>query len=152
MNTIGVFQQRIRAFVRALFHVSLRIAKAETLHTIDKKLILPCMNDINCISSGKQAESKLNIPSLSVNSVQPRISLMSEHIKNQVIDQVKSTSLFALQLDESTDVSSFAQLTAFARHIYNGEFKNEFLCIINLPSKTPEEDIYQTIDTIFQDK
>ena len=75
---------------------------------------------------------------------------MSVHIKNQVIDQVKSTGLFAPQLNESTDVSFFAQLTAFVRYIYNGEFKHEFLCIINLPSKTPEEDIYQTIDTIFK--
>ena len=77
---------------------------------------------------------------------------MSVHIKNQVIDQVKSTGLFALQLDESTDVSFFAQLTAFVCYIYNGEFKNEFLCIINLLSRTCGEDIYQTIDTIFQDK
>ena len=29
---------------------------------------------------------------------------MSEHIKDQVIDQVKSAGPFALQLDESTDV------------------------------------------------
>ena len=33
------------------------------------------------------------------------------------------------------------------RYIYNGEFKDEFLCIINLPSRIREEDIYQTIDT-----
>ena len=101
-----------------------------------------------------QVESKqrgeFNIPSFSVNSVQRRISLMSEYIKDQVIDQMKSTSSFALQLDEYTDVLSFPVLTAFVRYIYNDEFKNEFLCIINLLPRTREEDIYQTIDTVFK--
>ena len=78
--------------------------------------------------------------------MQRKISLMSKHIKDQVIDQKKSAGPFALQLDESTDVSFCAQLTAFVRYIYNGEF----LCIINLPSRTREEDIYQIIDIYFK--
>ena len=112
-------------------------------HTIAEELILPCVNDINCILSGKEAESKLFILSFSDNAVHRRISLMSEHIKDQVIDQMKSAGPFALQLDESTGVSFCAQLTAFVRCIYNGEF----LCITNLPSRTHEENIYQVIDT-----
>ena len=44
----------------------------------------------------------------------------------------------------------FAQLTTFVRYIYNGEFKNEFLCITNLPPTTPEEDFHQTIVTVFK--
>ena len=73
-------------------------------HTIAKELILPCVKDINCILSGKETESKLNILSFLVNAVQRRISVMSKHIKEQVIDHVKSAGPFALQLDESTDV------------------------------------------------
>ena len=84
-------------------------------HTIAEELMLPCVKDINCILSGKETKSKLNILSFSDNAMQHKISLMSEHIKNQVIDQVKSTGPFALQLDESTDVSFCAQLKAFVR-------------------------------------
>ena len=40
-----------------------------------------------------------------------------------------------------------APLTAFVSYIYNGEFKHEFLCIINLLSRIRGEDIYQTIHT-----
>ena len=141
-----MFQQRKRAFVQAFFHVSLPIAKAKMPHTITEELILPCVKDINCILSGKETESKLNIPSFSDIAMQRKISLMSKHIKDQVIDQKKSAGLFALQLDEFTDVSFCAQLTAFVRYIYNGEF----LCIINLPSRTREEDIYQIIDIYFK--
>ena len=33
---------------------------------------------------------------------------------------------------------------------HNGELKDEFLYIINLPSGTRREDIYQTINTLFK--
>ena len=84
-------------------------------HTIAEKLILPCVKDINCILSEKETKSKLNILSFSDNAVQRRISLMSKHIKDQVIDQIKSAGPFALKLDESTDFSFCAQLTALVR-------------------------------------
>ena len=71
-------------------------------YTIAEELILPYANDINRILSGKYAES--NLSTLSVKAIQHRISLMSEHSKNQVIDQVKSAGSFARQLDESADI------------------------------------------------
>ena len=90
MDSSGVFQQQNRAAVEATFVVSLRIAKAKKPHTIAEQLILPCAKDINCILIGKKAESKVNALSLSDNTVQRRISLMSEDIQNQVIDHMKS--------------------------------------------------------------
>ena len=104
MYTAGVLEQRNRASVKAFFHVSLRIAKDKKLHTIAEELILRCAKDINRISIGKEAESKLNILSHSDNTVQRRILLMSENIKDQVIDLPKSDGPFSLQLDETTDV------------------------------------------------
>ena len=83
INTSGAFQQQYRAAVEATFVVSLRIAKAKKPHTIAEQLILPCAKDINRILIGKEAESKLNILSLSDNMVQCRISMMSENIKIQ---------------------------------------------------------------------
>ena len=127
MNASGVFQQRNQAAVEATFVVSLRIAKAKKPHTIAEQLILPCARDINRILFGKEAESKLNVLSLSDNTVHCRISMMSEDIKDQVIDHMKSAGAFALQLDESTDVSSSAQAIAFVRYVHNGKFKDEFL-------------------------
>ena len=60
---------------------------------------------------------------------------MSEDIKDQVIDELKSACPFALQLYESTDVSSCAQLIAFERYIherciecYNGVIKDDSFC------------------------
>ena len=99
MDTSGAFQQRYRASAEATFVVSSRIAKAKKPHTIAEQLILPCARDINHILIVIEAESKLNVLSLLHNSVQRRISLTSENIKNQVIDQMKSAGSFALQQD-----------------------------------------------------
>ena len=115
--------QRHRASIKATFAVSSRIAKAKKPHTIAEQLILQCARDINRILFGKEAESGLNVLSLSDNTVQRRISLMSDDIKNQVIDQMKSAGSFALQVNESTDVSSCAQLIAFVRYVHNGTEK-----------------------------
>ena len=128
MDTSRPFQQRHRASVKATFVVSLRIEKAKKLLTIAEQLTLPCARDINRILFGKDAESMLNVLSLSDNTVQRRISLTFDKIKNQVVDQMKSAGSFALQVDKSTDVSFCAQLIGFVRYVSNGVFKDEFLC------------------------
>ena len=81
--------------------------------------------------------------------MQQMISLMSDDIKNQVIDQMKSAKSFALQLDKFTDVSSCAQLIGFVRYVHNGVFKDGFLYILDLPSRT-REDLFKTINTFFK--
>ena len=61
----------------------------------------------------------MKIP-LSDNTVQRRIALMANDIKEQVVTEVKDKALFglfALQLDESTDVSSAPQLMAFVCYV-----------------------------------
>ena len=57
---------------------------------------------------------------MSDNTVQRRIALMANDIKEQVVTEVKDKAmfgLFALQLDDFTDVSSAPQLMAFVRYV-----------------------------------
>ena len=82
--------------------------------------------------TGTEAENKLNLLPLSDSTGQRRITMMSEDIKDQVIDEMKSAGSFYLQIDESTDVSSCAQLIAFVRYVLKGVFKDEFLFCIDL--------------------
>ena len=78
------------------FRVFLRIAKAKKPHTVTEELILPCAKDIDQIIIVTEAENKLNLPPLSDNTMQRRIMMMSEDVKDHVIDEMKSAGSFAL--------------------------------------------------------
>jgi len=54
--------------------------------------------------------------------------MMLEDIQDQAIDDMKSTGLFFLKMDDSTDGVSCVQLTAFVHYVHNDVFKDEFLC------------------------
>ena len=97
----------------------------------------------------KEAENKLNILSLSDNTVQHRILLLSEDIRDQVVCKLRSAGPFALQVDESTDVSNCAQLIVFVRYVHKEELKDEFLCCLDLQSATRGEDVYNSIDAFY---
>lgn len=90
---------------------------------------------------GEEAEAKISAIPLSNNTVQRRISEMSEEIKAQVINEIKSAGLYSLQLDESTDVAFCSQLLVFARYIHSGEFKEEFLFCTSLQTTTKAADV-----------
>ena len=61
---------------------------------------------------------KLNSIFLSNNAVQRRIEEMSVDVLQQVISGIcRSESRFAIQLDESTDVTNCAQLLIFVRYV-----------------------------------
>ena len=57
---------------------------------------------------------------------------------------------FALQADESTDVSNCAQLIVFVRYVHKEELKDEFLCCVDLQSTTRGGDVYNTIDAFLR--
>ena len=73
---------------------------------------------VRCVF-GDESVKKLNSISLSNNNtVQQRIEEMSVDILQQVISDIcRSESGFAIQLDESTDVTNCAQLLIFVRYV-----------------------------------
>ena len=71
---------------------------------------------------------------------------MSKVIKNQIVDEIKSACLFALQPNKSTNVSSCSQLISFICYIHNSAFKDEFLWILDLPSRTHEKIFFRAND------
>ena len=138
--------------LEASYIISLRIAKAKKPHTIGEELILPCTKDIVRLMIGTDAERKLNNISLSDNTVQRRILDISEDIKDQVVEQIKESSSewFCLQLDESTDVASCAQLLVFVRYIYKFDFKDELLFCEHLDLHTRGIDIYSKVTSFIE--
>ena len=136
LDSGGPFQEQTRSALRASYLVSMRIAKEKKPHTIAEKLILPCCKDIVNSMFGEESAKKLNVIPLSDNTVQRRISDISDDIKDQVINEIKEAETFAIQLDESTDISSMAQLLVFARYAKGSTFKGKYLQrrVLILPS------------------
>lgn len=58
------------------------------------------------IIHGKQYGDKLKCIPLSANTVGRRIENIAEDLKKQVLEQITQCGRFAIQLDESTDVSN----------------------------------------------
>ena len=69
-----------------------------------------------------------NIP-LSNDTVHRRILEMSSDIETNVCSNKLQYSNFALQIDESTDITGKAQLLAFIRFINEDQIVNQFLIL-----------------------
>ena len=131
--------------MEASYRVSLRIAKAKSPHTIGEELIMPCAKEMVSLMIGEDMVSKLGIIPLSNNTVHRRICDMSEDITAQNIAAIEESPWHAMQLDESTDIASCAQLIVWVRFIIDGDFVYEPLLCKSLETTTKGEDIFTKI-------
>ena len=105
-----------KSFLHASYLISLQIAKTKKYYTIGEELIKPCILSAAEQILGPEAARKFNGIPLSNNTVQRRIEDIAMDIEQQVIEKVKKSPYFAIQLDESTDVSNCATLLCFVRY------------------------------------
>ena len=75
---------------------------------------------------------------------------MSANVKQQVINEIKASPMFSLQLDKSTAVASYSQLLVFVRYVHTEDVKEEFLNCKVLHSKTMAQDVMDSILTFFE--
>ena len=74
---------------------------------------------------------------------------MSLDVKQQVIEKIKVSPLFAFQVDESTDLTLCSHLVVLVRYIYGYGIKNEFLFCTSLKTSIKSEDVMEKIFTFF---
>lgn len=127
----------------ASYMVAEIIAKAKDPHTIAEKTIMP-----SCIAMvkkmlGPQAAKEISKVPLSNSTIARRINDMSADIEEVVFDKIRQCGKFALQVDESTDVSGHAQLLGCVRFVDGEEIRDNFLFCKCLPHKTTGEEIYR---------
>ena len=108
MDSSGAFRQQTSKVVEA----SYEIAKSKKSHNIGETLIKPSVLRAAELVLGKDRANKLSQISLSNDTIKGRINEMSQDIKDQVLDQVRASPVFAIQLDldETTDVAQCSQL------------------------------------------
>ena len=81
-----------------------------------------------------------------------RIDDMSDDILSQLNNSLISSEVFALQLDESTDIQGKAQLLANIRYIENNCIQENFLFYREIQAHTTGEQIYNETATFLRKK
>ena len=99
------------------------------------------------VLDGECAKKLKQIP-LSNNTISRRIGEISNDIKAQLLDRLKQT-YFAIQLDESTDIASQAQLLVYVRYCWSGEMVEEFMFCHQMQCRTTGLDVFNVLNDFF---
>src|SRR5215469_15579232 len=138
--------------VEASYKISLLIAKQKKPHTIGEKLVKPCMLEAARLVLDQNCVNKLNKISLSDKTVKRRIDNMSQDIKLQVVEKIRQSPFFAIQLDETTDVSQVSQLLVYTWFVSGNKMEEEFLFCKPLMLTTKAEDVMNIVSKFFQEE
>ena len=129
--------------LKASYHVAELVAKLKKSHTVAERLILPACKAIVNEMLGPEAVKEIAKVPLSDNTISRRIGEMSADIESVVLDKIRVSTKFALQLDESTDVSGHTQLVTNVRFVDGDTIRENFLFCKALPGRTTGEEIFR---------
>ncbi|KAJ1135834.1 hypothetical protein NDU88_002264 [Pleurodeles waltl] len=128
--------------LKASYQVAELKAKSKKSHTVAETLILPACKAIVQEMLGPEAAKEIAKVPLSDNTISRRINDMSADIESVVLEKIRISEKFALQLDESTDISGHAQLLANVRFVDGDAIRENFFFCKALPEKTTGEEIF----------
>ncbi|XP_069615975.1 SCAN domain-containing protein 3-like [Ranitomeya imitator] len=128
--------------LKASYLVAELIAKSKKSHTVAETILPVCKAIVNEMLGPDAAKEIAKVP-LSDNTIARRIDDMSADIETVVLEKVRISKKFALQLDESTDISGHCQLLANVRFVDGEAIRENFLFCKALPEKSTGEVIFQ---------
>jgi len=82
---------------------------------------------------------------LSSNTITRRIESMGKDLREQIYDDFRSSPYITLAIDESTDITSEAQLLVHGKFACGCRIVEELLCCLTLHSTTTGHDIFMIL-------
>jgi hypothetical protein len=135
--------------LQASYAISLRAAKCKTLHTVVQELVVPSAISVALIMFDDKIVSQIKAIHCSDKTVQRRIVEMAADVTDPVVEKTVLVKQFALQLDESTDISNEVELVAFVRVPDKVQIVGHILFCKSIKGNTNGGSVFEVINDIF---
>ncbi|CAM4541471.1 unnamed protein product [Lepidochelys olivacea] len=124
--------------------MSYRMAKTGEPHAITEDFLIPAVKAVGKCMLSEKAEKKSLIPYPSPMTLSHCIADMAENVLSQLVNWVRNSDYYSLQLDKSTDLDSLANLLLYVPYMYESTIHEDFLFCHSLPIQTTGEEIFST--------
>ena len=103
---------------------------------------------------GQSAASKMKDIPLSNDTFERRISDTAEDTEMQLTEKIKKSKLFALKLDESTDIQNNSILLRYVRYTDHDEsdMKEDILSVSELPTHVTSSEIFRVLNGFIEER
>ena len=133
--------------------ISLQTAKCKKPYYIGEELIKPSLIAACNEVLGQSAASKMKDIPLSNDTVEWQLYDIEKIQKRNSLKKIKISKLFALQLDESTDIQNSSILLTYARHIDRDEsdMKEDILSVSELSTHSTSSEIFEVLNGFIEE-
>ena len=135
--------------MRVSYEASYLIAKSTKPFSFGENLVLPAAVKMSELVHGKKYGDEIRKMPLSNDTVARRIAEINDDQLQQLINRLKTSQKFAIQFDETTDVSKNAQLLLYVQYLHEENVEEELLFCRSLKSHTKGEYIFFKVDEFF---
>ena len=122
--------------------------------TLAESVVKPCLEIVaQEIHGGATAVTKVQKLALSDNTMQRRCSMIAASLKEIVLAKLRLAPCFGLQLDETTDITSKAQLIAYVRFpsIERMKIVDHYLFCFPIGIETTALSVFSKLDNYFSE-